>query len=1146
LGTRDSDVERLRTRLRWQELSRHQLQTDLRVALLASFTIDPLVPFLGTALADAGLRANLWTGPLNQVEVQCLDEKSLTSRFEPQLVIAYPRLEELWAGRNLPLDDPPDAYERDLLDLADASLIGIRRWQAELLFVLPAVPETRPAGIGDDGNTAGVLATAARAREALRLRLAGRENVAILDAESILREIGGRHAYRPDLLAAARIPFSDEYFELLGQRITRLVAVRRRAGPPLIVVDAGSLDRELTSQQAGGDARQGGPLEQHLIEVTRLGATIALCNATGPARARLAAHVPIAAWRGPERSCPEQIADLASELAGGLEHVAFLSAEPSATECVAQDLPQVRILLLPPRWEFWAPALNESGILDQIPPSRQDRVTSGGTHLAAREAVTLNGYLQRLGLDVEFAPLAAADAETAADLTRRVADFHMNGDAWPADRFGAAATGVAGGCWGVRVRDRFGDYGLSGVVAAHRSGTSLTVDLWALTCPILGKGVEPVVLGYLAGQARRWQCTTVGFDYRPTPRNDVFRQFLLRLWPGSGSPEAKRADLVLVPVADVDRHRPAPQATSPAASAGPGASQDQPRRQPANGSATARFVTASQIIEAVRARGGERHHELANDDGGEHRNETENETERALARLFASVLNLPAVGVDCNFFAHGDSMKAVELIAKANQAGLRLTLRQVFQHQTIAALAEVATKAERRDGETGVDGPVPVLPLPAWFFGRNLRRPGHFNQSQRFQVPDNIDVGALERALTALVRHHQALRMRFFATEDGWRQADPGPPDEAPFAHFDLRETRPDAWPAELARRETELQLSISPQEGRLAHFALFSFGPGRPPHLLVMFHHLAIDGISWRIILDDIQDAYLQACMGDPIRLTPVSMPVLAWAKQLSEFANSQQARAELAAWLAEPRAAVEPIAPDIPGSAGPGAFTHFEETAFTAAQTRQLRDRAVRVDRVSIDILLLAAAMRTVARWTGRRRILVDVVNHGREPFMDGVDLSRTVGWLVVNVPVLFEVDADQPPDELVPVINSQLRTWSSHHGMGDSLLRFLSADKQIREMLAALPGAELLFSYAGQFDDPGSVSRPLLGRAVEPYSADMDLGGGTPYALQFDAMIVGAQIRLTVCYREAQYHASTAETLLTGWASDLRDLIGAGSRI
>jgi len=516
------------------------------------------------------------------------------------------------------------------------------------------------------------------------------------------------------------------------------------------------------------------------------------------------------------------------------------------------------------------------------------------------------------------------------------------------------------------------------------------------------------------------------------------------------------------------------------------------------------------------------------------------ETERQLLAVFIEVLGHPGIGVNANFFSYGNSMLAVQLIAKANQAGLRLSLRQVFQYQTVAALAAVAATVPRRSDDAATVGTAPLLPLQAWFFGLELTHPGHFNQSQRFELPHDVDVDAMHRAVAALFSHHQSLRAHFVRTASGLQQIDPGPPTVAPFSRIDLSATSRAGWEEALAQHELEIHKAMSPADGRLAAFALFNFGPERPPQLLVVFHHLAIDGISWRLLLGDLQAAYHQALSGDKIVLSPVGTPVLAWAKRLNQYAQTDEVRAELPRWLARKQIRVEPLPQDVPGTPGCGVLTDSEMAVLSAEETSALRTRAVAADRVSLDVLLLAAAVRALARWTGSRRFLLDVVNHGRETFLDGADLSRTVGWLVLNVPVLFEAGEECELADLVPAINSQLRIWSSHHGAGDNLLRFLSEDESVRAQLDALPGAEILFSYGGGAAS-GPVDRPLLGRTVDGRVPDIDPRAATPYVLHFDAMIVNDWIRAEIRYRSAQYHGSTIRRLADDWVAGLRGLVG-----
>lgn len=1020
-----------------------------------------------------------------------------------------------------------ESYEADLRYLAEACVDAAARWGAELLFVLPEIPQNRPAGVGDDGNPHGVLATAVRAREALRHSLAGRDRVALVDGEALLRTVGAAHAYRPALLASAQIPYSEEYFALLAERIGRLLALRRDPRPPLIVLDE-ALTGDGAPQPAapdlpGGDRGKGTPetsLDAYLTEVARLGATVTRCTAEGPATGQLRSLI--------ERSVP----------AG--RRVAFLSTRPQTLEQVRQDLPAVTTLLLPPDRELWAQAVDRSGIVDQAPVSGGP--AAGGSGPSA-PTLTLDGFLANLRLRVECAALTPELAEAAADLTRRTAEFHLDGEVWPAERFTATAPGEVR--WAIRVGDRFGDHGLCGLLGARPEAGTLRVDLWVLTCPVLGKGVEERVLGDLVALAREHGCHTVAFRFRPTPRNDAFHRFLTGLWPQAAA-LGEVPGPVDIPVRVLAAGATAGPASGVAATPAPTAAArpdvspparaGRPRRRPVVVGGTA---TAAQILRAVEDRG----RTLAatsgpgrTDEGGEPRTETE----RLIADVFAGVLRRPSVGVECRFFDHGDSMLAVQLIAKANRAGLRLTLRQVFQHQTVAALAAVATVVEQRQTSPESGGPAPLLPLQSWFFGLGLDRPGHFNQSQRFELPAEVDAGALEQAVAALLAQHPSLRVRFTREASGLCQTDPGAPADAPFEHVDLSTTPSERWEQRLEAHETALHRTMSPAEGRLARFALFTFGPERLPQLLVIFHHLAIDGMSWRFLLADLQDAYHQARRGGPVELAPTSTPMLSWARQLHAYAQSPEVLAELPRWLAEPRASVEPLPRDVPDAAASGVLTHSRLLVLSAEETRLLRDRALSTDHVSLDILLLAAANRSLARWSGRDRFLFDVVNHGREPFLDGVDLSRTVGWMVLNVPVLFETAGLEDMSVLVPAVGRQLRAWSSHHGAGDNLLRFLSEDESVRRQLAELPGADVLFSYAGHID-PGSQEHPLLGASIPGGVPDIDPGAVTPYALQFDTVIVGDRIHLEICYRGTQFHTTTTERLMDGWAAGLRELIG-----
>ncbi|HEV2377419.1 MAG TPA: condensation domain-containing protein [Streptosporangiaceae bacterium] len=1133
-------ADRLRKRIRWQRSSPRP--PGLKVALLATFTADPVVPFLGVALDDAGIAADVWVAPYGQIAQQLLDGGSAMASYRPDVVVVAPRLEELWAATPLPVAGPAHPYETDLRYLAEASIRAVRQSTAHLVFVLPAIPDVRPAGVGDDGNPAGVTAVATQAREGARQALASEPGLSVVDADMLVRSLGSPQAYRPALQMTAQIPFSEEYFDHLGQRIARAIVLWRQPAPPLLLIDGAALvhSRAEHAVEGRGTASAFTHLGHYLAETHRLGATVAVCGATEDVRAGLADMAPFAVWRPEGTDRAVDVGKAVADLAGPDRRVTFLSTDAPAIEAVRRECPAVTLLLLPPAPEQWVASLNRTGAVDQAPPG-MGRASHAEAVAAGQPSLTLDSFLEHLGLEVVCEPLRAGDTQVASDLTRTVSEFHMDGEVWEPERLAGCIASDPGLCRGISVRDRFGDYGLAGLAVMHPSGQALAVDLWVLTCPVLGKGVEAQVLAALRELARARGCTALTFTYRPTPRNGAFREFLTRLHPAALAQDGP--PVVEVGLASLDQR---PSATPPSqqlrAAAAP------PWRPPtALATTTGQFTSAAQILHAVNSRlrpvaGADRPEARAGQPGDGRPPRTD--AERLLARLFAERLQRPVADVDTNFFnVGGDSMMAVALIADASQAGLRFTLPQVFRHQTVAELAAVATSAVTVDTRTEVVRSAPLLPGHAWFFGLNLPRPSHFNQSLRFQVPPDVDADALEQAAAAVVARHPALRMHFAASDDGWCQVDAGPPETAPFTHVDLRGLSAEERAARTARHEAELQRGMSLPDGVLARFALFTVDPPGPSVLFVVFHHLAIDGVSWRIVLDDLQAAYQAARSGSAVVSDGSGASILAWSRRLYEYAQTPAVSEELGEWLSQRRQHVEPLPVDNETAiSSRTAFTHHDGTYLDAAQTQALTRQAVNVHHVSLDILLLTGVLLTLGRWTGQARHLIDVVNHGRDALLDS-DVSGTVGWLSMNVPAVFEVDGSLPAHAAVADVDRQLRHSSGPHGAGDNLLRYLSQDAEVRRRLRTLPAADALFSYAGRFGRSGTHGA-LLGPVVEGPGDDMDSGAATPYVLQFDTIVLGDQVRLDIYYRTTQYDPATVGDLLDGWVRALRELAAGGS--
>jgi non-ribosomal peptide synthase protein (TIGR01720 family) len=497
------------------------------------------------------------------------------------------------------------------------------------------------------------------------------------------------------------------------------------------------------------------------------------------------------------------------------------------------------------------------------------------------------------------------------------------------------------------------------------------------------------------------------------------------------------------------------------------------------------------------------------------------------------VLGLERVGVHDNFFElGGDSIISIQIIARASQAGLRLTVRQLFQRQTIAELAQVADADVDLRAEQGlVTGPAPLTPIQHWFFAQNLPEPHHFNQSVLLQVPPDFDPGLLEQALQHLLRHHDALRLRFEPSLDSpgassWRQTIVAPGKTVPLVSVD-------------SSSAAELQASLDLSDGPLLCAALFRRGAGQPGRLLLVIHHLAVDGVSWRILLQDLQTAYQQLERGAAPSLPPKSTSFKQWAERIADHAQTEAVGAELDYWLAQNWGDVAPLPVDHAADANTVGATDTVWAALDGAQTRSLLQDTPPVYNTRINDVLLTALARAFARWTGQRALLLNLEGHGREELFADLDVSRTVGWFTSMFPVLLELE-DLDIGQNLKSVKEQLRRVP-HHGIGYGLLRYLNQNAATRASLQALPQPQVAFNYLGQFDQAASHAS-LFSLAPEHESAGPDYSPSTPrqHLLEINGQVTDGRLRLGWTYNQNVHQAATIERLAQGFVEELQALI------
>ena len=517
-----------------------------------------------------------------------------------------------------------------------------------------------------------------------------------------------------------------------------------------------------------------------------------------------------------------------------------------------------------------------------------------------------------------------------------------------------------------------------------------------------------------------------------------------------------------------------------------------------------------------------------------------NRTEEILAEIWSQALLLDQVGVHDNFFElGGDSILSIQVVAKANQAGLRLSPKHIFQRQTIAELAAIAGQEGIPQAEQGlVLGETPLTPIQHSFFEQEIIERDHFNQSILLETKTPIDAETLERAVERLLVHHDALRLRFVKEESGWRQYNAGVEVGIPFIKIDLT-ALPEAahrWAVECAAAEAQKSLDLS--TGPVIRIALFDLGAERPGRLLVVAHHLVVDNVSWRILLEDLQTAYSQLSLSESVQFPPKTTSFKDWARRLLEYAQSEAVGKEIIYWLREERQPIARLPVDFYGGVNDENSARTVSEVLAADTTDALLHRVPAVYRTKINDALLTAFVQAFALWVGTPSLLVDLEGHGREDILENVNLSRTVGWFTTVFPVHLRLESAANPGDALKFIKEQFRQIPNR-GIGYGLLRYLGADAEIAEKLRKLPWAEVSFNYLGQFDQT-LPELSLFGMAEESSGPAHSLRNRRNYLIEVNALVAGGQLRSEWIYSKNLHSRATIEKLARSFTEMLQRLV------
>jgi len=515
------------------------------------------------------------------------------------------------------------------------------------------------------------------------------------------------------------------------------------------------------------------------------------------------------------------------------------------------------------------------------------------------------------------------------------------------------------------------------------------------------------------------------------------------------------------------------------------------------------------------------------------------EVEETIASVWKDVLKAKHIGRDDNFFElGGDSILVLQIIARLRKRGLRATPKQIFDNATVAQLARVAKPIETAEAKAPVaatkqaDENATLTPAQLRFFALDIAQRGHWNQSIEFDAHASFDLDAFARAFDALLTHHEIFRQRFEhdAATNAWRIVQASKAfDTLPLAAVTAYDE------ADALAQFDAIQRTLDISRGPLACALAASLPDGRTK-LYLAIHHLIVDGVSWRILLDDLLNAYRAAATRGIASLTRTGATASQWAARLAKAARDSQSpfAGEAQYWTTQ-LATGDELHLDHPQAKATNADAAVIEQTLDVTLTRAVLAEANAAYRTQTVELLIAALAHAIGK-TCR----IELEGHGREALFDDIDASRTLGWLTSHYPVSVPVEAS--PVATLAAAKDMLRAVP-HKGLGFGVLRHYG-DAATRASLEALPRPRVTFNYLGQFEAQNArdtAFTPRFGGA----GCERDPSGPLGNALAIHAYVDDSDertLKLHWVYGSTQLERATIEALAQRFESALAEIVSA----
>lgn len=504
-------------------------------------------------------------------------------------------------------------------------------------------------------------------------------------------------------------------------------------------------------------------------------------------------------------------------------------------------------------------------------------------------------------------------------------------------------------------------------------------------------------------------------------------------------------------------------------------------------------------------------------------NQPENEIQEILIEAWKGVLGVVA-GIHDNFFElGGDSIKAVQLVSKLSTVNIRVSVQDLLQQQTIANISRFVEKTDVITQFQGiVTGERSYTPIEHWFFEQELPLLHHYNQSVLIRFKIKIESAILQQVITGLFNQHDGLRQQFDPKK--------GTATYLPFVPEELMKLHLQSLPDCDGITDLELQMILKQVSGSLNIFdaPLIRFvliNTRQKDYLFICSHHLLVDGISWRILLEDLHAQYTDLAQGKPI-------PSVFKTASLKEWVGALQTKAETAIIETYWQQIAEQEVIRLPKDYAIPSFTqgNYEIFSVEIEKTKlvMLQHKARVIYNTGLDVVLMTIFLRALQQWSDQNQFLIEMEHHGRS--IISTDVSRTVGWFTALFPVLIRL-SPQSIGEQLKTIKEQLQEVPAN-GAGYGILRYL---KNGSNQLIQQP--EIRFNYLGVFGS--DLDNELFSYCNMPGEYNYNSENTSTVLLEVNSMVIQDELKIELRYNATAWNQSTIHQLVNNLKSAVDEM-------